>query len=216
MLIEQLLLNDPSQIVERGHFFKISSEGIIKIVTDEEDSNNEVFSKLSEKLSKQLFDEKILNTSLSKSKYLNITLSDEFKNRKEELVVDYFYYQINFNVDFTLNYFENISKIYLTFCPSLRGGKIEDWENCPHWFDPYELNIGVTGYICYESRERISHQEKLSFKPRTTIRVNDFFFHCVNNTLPIRIIDIFKYDGNYNGMLTLFKEDIAEKLALLI
>lgn len=92
-LIEQLLLDDPSQVVERGCFFENSSwEIIMPEVTDEENVNTGVFRELSEKLSDQLFDKKLLNTSIRKVDYINITLSDEFKNRKEELVIDSFYY----------------------------------------------------------------------------------------------------------------------------
>jgi len=51
-LIEQLLLDDPSQIVERGNFFEISSEGIIKIVTDQSDEyiSNKVVNKILNRL----------------------------------------------------------------------------------------------------------------------------------------------------------------------
>lgn len=111
-------------------------------------------------------------------------------------------------MDFTLNYFENISKIYLTFYPSLTS----------RGFD-HTLYIGVTGYICYELIDRSCHQEKLSFKPRTTIRVKDFFnrlFLYNRRQTPIQITDIFKYNDDYNSIFSLFKSEIAEKLALLI
>jgi hypothetical protein len=211
-LIEQLLLDDPSQVVERGYFFENSSEGV-GIIIDRSDEyiNNKVFNKVFDKLvesSEHL--KEILNTHLSKVRNINIEFSsevpEEFRDRKEELVIDSFYYQINFNVDFILDYFENISIIYLKICPSFKCSK-----------SGRVLDIGVTGYLCYESSGRISrfHQEKLSFKPRTKVITQDLFLTKVKN-LPIWITNIFKYNNDYNGMFSLFKKEIAEKLAQLI
>jgi hypothetical protein len=218
-LIEQLLLDDPSQIIERGNFFEISSEGIIRFVTDQSDEyiSNKVVNKILNRLAESSEHlKKILNTNLSKVRNIDIEFSseefEELRNRKEELIIDSFYYQINFNVDFILNYFENISKIYLTICPSFGCGLYGDKD--PK-FIPQVLDIGVTGYLCYESNGHIFHQEKLSFKPRATAVITDLFWSSVKN-LPIWIRNVFKYYGDYNGTLSLFKEEIAEKLALLM
>ena len=226
-LIEQLLLDDPTQIIERGNFFEISSEGIIRFVTDQSDEyiNHKVVNKIVSRLAKSYKHlKKILNTHLSKINNINLDFSceefEELRDRKEELVIDSFYYQINFNVDFILNYFENISKIYLTICPSFKCGLYG--EKDPR-FTPRVLDIGVTGYLCYESSERIFHQEKLSFKPRTTALIRDLFWSSMNS-FPVWVRNIFKSDGNdYNSMFSinhsmfsLFKEEIAEKLALLM
>ena len=211
-LIEQLLLDDPSQVVERGYFFENSSEGV-GIITDRSDEciNYEVLSRVFGKLvesSEHL--KKLLNTNLSKEKNINIEFSsevlEEFRYRKDELIIDSFYYQTNFNVDFILDYFENISIIYLKICPSFKCSK-----------SGRVLDIGVTGYLRYESSGRISrfHQEKLSFKPRTKVITQDLFLSKVKN-LPIWITNVFKHGGNYNGMFSLFKNEIAEKLAQLM
>lgn len=222
-LIEQLLLDDPTQIIERGNFFEINSEGIIRFVTNQSDEyiNRKVVNKIVSRLAKSSEHlKKILNTHLSKINNINLDFSceefEELRDRKEELVIDSFYYQINFNVDFILNYFENISKIYLTICPSFKSGLYG--EKDPK-FMPHVLDIGVTGYLCYESNERIFHQEKLSFKPRTTAIIRDLFW-CSVNSLPVWNRNVFKCDGNGNdynySMFYLFKEDIAEKLAILM
>lgn len=101
-LIEQLLLDDPSQVVERGCFFENSSEGV-GIITDTSDEY--IKYKVVSKILKSEPFVKALNRNTASSKEFK-----EFKYQNKELVIDSFCYQINFNVDFTLNYFENISK----------------------------------------------------------------------------------------------------------
>ena len=224
-LIEQLLLDDPSQVVERGYFFENSSEGV-GIITDRSDEciNYEVLSRVFGKLvesSEHL--KKLLNTNLSKARNINIEFSMEdlkkFRDRKDELIIDSFSYQMNFQVNFILNYFENISKIYLKICPSFKIGlfSTEHGYVSPQLM-PSVLDIGVTGYLCYESDERNCHQEKLSFKPRTTISIRDLFWCYSENMLPNLLFtnNIFKHGGNYDGMFSIFKKEIAEKLAQLI
>lgn len=218
-LIEQLLLDDSSQVAERGYFFKNSSEGV-GIITDTSDEyiTCEVFNIVFNELVKSSdFLKRILNINLSKVNYTSIDSSREefreLRDRKEEFVIDSFYYRINFNVDFILNYFENISKIYLKICPSF---KYVGLYGEPRFISNVNvLDIGVTGYLCYESSERIFHQEKLLFKPRTIRSIQDLFMSYVNN-IPIGIANIFKYNSDYNGMFSLFKKEIAEKLAQLI
>lgn len=77
------------------------------------------------------------------------------------------------------------------------------------------LDIGVTGYLCYESNERVFHKEKLSFRTRAMAQMS-YLFDLYKNDRSVRITNIFKYNGNYDGMFSLFKSEIAEKLALLI
>ena len=203
-LIEQLLLDDPSQVVERGYFFENSSEGI-GIITDTSDKyiKYEVLSKL---LKSEPF-VKALNRNTASSKEFK-----EFKYQNKELVIDSFCYQINFKVDFTLNYFENISKIFLKIYPSLRNNTLPIDEEV-RLGDV--LDIGVTGYLYYESNERVFHKEKLSFRTRAAAQIS-YLLDLYKNGQSIRITNIFKYNNDYNGMFSLFKKEIAEKLAQLM
>ena len=168
-LIEQLLLDDPSQVVERGYFFENSSEGM-GIITDTSDEyiKYKVLSKL---LKSEPF-VKALNRNTASSKEFK-----EFKYQNKELVIDSFCYQINFNVDFILNHFENISKICLIIYPSLRN-------NTPPIDEEVRLgdvlDVGVTGYLYYESNERVFHKEKLSFRTRAMALISYLLDLCKN------------------------------------
>lgn len=222
-LIEQLLLNDPLQVVERGKFFEDSlvNIGIITdLITDRSDEciNYKVLSKVLSKLaeSSEHLKNLLLNTNLSKEK-IEFSMEDlkKFRDRKDELTIDSFSYQMNFKVNFLANYCNNWSKIYLKICPSFKIGSFgTDWDYIDPRFIPGTLDIGVTGYLCYESDERNCHQEKLSFKPRTTALIQDLFWTYI--VPPICIKNIFKYGGKYDSMFFLFKKEIAEKLAQLI